>query len=286
MSDYKNLKVVELKEIARSRGLRGWSRLRKAELISFITSVEQRQREEEELERQRQQEEEELEEQRQRLRDERKSKSKARRQAKREEAKREAERRTEAKRTESNQKKQRQENITGERPIGKETKSQRKRRQRLERQAEEAERKSKSQKKKNPKKARKEAKRRHRATKKEAKRRLDTLRQRRLTEPAYADPEEFLDSVRNGVTNVIDGVNGPKKAYAVLKCVLVKHDLKTGVRIFSDFNGHSRTHTITNELGDTYEEMEKCWRAWPSSKKSKRVEAILHQRVGRGLRQI
>ncbi len=31
--------------------------------------------------------------------------------------------------------------------------------------------------------------------------------------------------------------------------------LKTGDRIFSDFNGHSKTHTITAELGGTYEEM-------------------------------
>ncbi len=83
MSDYENLKVVELREIARSRGLRGWYRLRKAELVSFIVSEEQRQREEEELERQRQREEEELEKQRQRersrLRDESQTPSQTRR---------------------------------------------------------------------------------------------------------------------------------------------------------------------------------------------------------------
>ncbi len=49
-----NLKVPELREIARSRGLKGWYRLRKSDLISSIISEEQRQREEEELERQRQ----------------------------------------------------------------------------------------------------------------------------------------------------------------------------------------------------------------------------------------
>ncbi len=147
----------------------------------------------------------------------------------------------------------------------------------MERQAKEAERKSESQRKKNPKKARKEAKRRHRATKKEAKRRLNTLQQRRLTEPArpelnssslnenvqrwfvsgegYTTPEEFLDHIGDGVREVVDGVDGPKKAYAVLKCVLVKHNLRTGDRIFSDFHRHSRTHTITTRLGDTYEEM-------------------------------
>ena len=35
-----NLKVVELREIARSRGLKGWYRLRKSDLISFIMEKE------------------------------------------------------------------------------------------------------------------------------------------------------------------------------------------------------------------------------------------------------
>ena len=118
MSNYRNLKVVELKDIARSRGLRGWSRLRKAELIAFITSAEQRQRGEEELERQQQQREiEEEQQEKERMgkaKAERKAKSKARRQAKREESKREAERRAEVKRIELNKRRQRQENIAGE----------------------------------------------------------------------------------------------------------------------------------------------------------------------------
>ena len=296
MSDYRNLKVVELKDIARSRGLKGWSRLRKAELIAFIALAEQRQRGEEELERQRQRREieerqrqrREIEETRrrqekermERAKEERKVKSKARRQAKREESKREAERRAEVRKIESNQRRQRQENIAGERPIGKETKSQRKQRQRLEKQAKQAEtqrRAHEKAQKKNPKKARKEKKRKHRATKKEAKRKLSQLQQRRLVEPArpenvmnaidgnvrrwfvsgegYVTPEDFLNSVRDGVKEVVDGVVGPKKVYIVLKCVLVKHDLKTGDRVFSDFNGHSKTHTVTAELGETYEEM-------------------------------
>ncbi len=283
MSDYKNLKVVELREIARSRGLRGWYRLRKSELISFIISEEQRQREVEELERQRQREEEELERQRQqeeerrndpvfiaqqrrqkrleevtakaKAKAEKKIKSKARRLAKREKAKLESERRAEVKQTETNQRRQRQENIAGERPSEKETKSQRKRRQRLERRAEEAEKRLKiceqAQKKRNPKKVRKEAKRKHRATKKEDKRKLNTLQQRRsrLTEPArpelvstslnenvrrwfvsgegYKIPDVFLNNIEDGVRNVVDSVSGTKKVYAVLKCTLVKTNLKT-----------------------------------------------------------
>ena len=33
---YKNLKVSDLRDIARSQGFRGWSKLRKDDLISFI----------------------------------------------------------------------------------------------------------------------------------------------------------------------------------------------------------------------------------------------------------
>ena len=42
-----SMKVVELRDIARSRGLKGWYRLRKSDLISFIISEEQRQQREE-----------------------------------------------------------------------------------------------------------------------------------------------------------------------------------------------------------------------------------------------
>ncbi len=277
---YSNKKIKDLREITKSRGLKGWSGLRKYDLINFI----ERKEEERKAEEKQRLEAEKLENQRQRdltkLRDERKAKSKARRQAKREESKREAERRAEVKRIESNQRKQRQENITGERPSGKETKSQRKQRQRLEKQAKQAEsqrRAHEQAQKKNPKRVRKEKKRRHRATKKEAKRKLSDLQQRRLVEPArpepvsnaiegnvrrwfvsgegYVTPKDFLNSVGGGVREVVDGVVGPKKTYAVLKCTLVKHDLKTKNRIFSDFNGHSGTHTVTAELGETYEEM-------------------------------
>ncbi len=282
-----NLKVKELREIARSRGLKGWYRLRKSDLISFITSEERRRQSEATEETKKQLVERHRQERLEKATAEAKAKadkkfkSKARRQAKREESKREAERRAEVRKAESNQRRQRTENIAGERPIEKETKSQRKRRQRLERRAEEAEKRlriyEQAQRKKNPKKARKEKKRQHRATKKEVKRKFRTLQQRQLTEPArpesvtnaingnvrrwtisgegYVIPENFLNSVRDGVKEVVDGVDGPKKAYAVLKCVLVKHNLKTGDRIFSDFNGHSKTHTVTAELGEMYEEM-------------------------------
>ena len=40
MNEYKNLKVSDLRDIAKSRGLRGWTRLRKTNLISFIIDNE------------------------------------------------------------------------------------------------------------------------------------------------------------------------------------------------------------------------------------------------------
>ena len=291
------MKVKDLREIAKSRGLKGYSRLRKSELISFIMSEEERHKNDE-IERRRQERLRKVTAEA-KIKAEKKSKSKARRQAKREEFKREAERRAEVRRNETNLEIQRRENIAGERTNEKETKSQRKRRQRLQRQARQVETQRKAHEKaqkKNPKKNRKEKKKQHRATKKEAKRKLNALQQRRLTEPArpelvsnaiegnvqrwfisgegYTIPSEFLNHTEEGVKEVVDRVSGPKKVYAVLKCVLVKHNLKTGERVFSDFNGHSRTHTITTELGNTYEEM-----------KGKMLESLAkYQKEGSGWR--
>ena len=41
MSVYKNLRVSDLRNIAKFRGLRGWSKLRKGDLISFIADNEE-----------------------------------------------------------------------------------------------------------------------------------------------------------------------------------------------------------------------------------------------------
>ena len=65
----------------------------------------------------------------------------------------------------------------------------------------------------------------------------------------------FLNDIERNVKETVDNVNGPKKVYTTLKCVVVKIDLKTGERIHTNFNGRSKTHTITIQLGDTYEEM-------------------------------
>ena len=120
-----SLRVKELREIARSRGLKGWYRLRKSDLISLIVA------EETQIERRRQEQFEQATAEAN-AKAAKKAKLKARRQAKQEEAKREAERRIEVKRSEANQRKQKRKNITGTRPETKETKSQRKQRKRLE----------------------------------------------------------------------------------------------------------------------------------------------------------
>ncbi len=163
----------------------------------------------------------------------------------------------------------------------KETKSERKQCKRLGKQAKRTEEKQKAhervQKKKNPKKEQKWAKQQCRATKKEARRKFNALQRQRLTEPAqpklvsaalekniqrwfvsgegYKIPSVFLNHTENGVKKVVDSVSGPKKVYTILKCVLVIHTLKTGEKIYADFNGRSKTHIITTQLGDTYEEM-------------------------------
>ena len=41
ISVYKNLRVSDLRDIAKSRGLRGWTKLRKDDLISFIADNEE-----------------------------------------------------------------------------------------------------------------------------------------------------------------------------------------------------------------------------------------------------
>ena len=124
-----SLRVKELREIARSRGLKGWYRLRKSDLISLIVAEEQN--EETQIERRRQERLEQATAEAN-AKAAKKTKSKAQRQAKRVEAKREAERQIELKQAEVNQRKQKRENITGIRPETKDTKSQRKQRKRLE----------------------------------------------------------------------------------------------------------------------------------------------------------
>ncbi len=71
----------------------------------------------------------------------------------------------------------------------------------------------------------------------------------------YLDPEVFLHDVASGVKETVDGVNGPKKVHMNLSCVLEKEDPKTGAKMEDMFGSRSKTQTITLQLGKTYDEM-------------------------------
>ncbi len=71
----------------------------------------------------------------------------------------------------------------------------------------------------------------------------------------YLDPDVFLHDIADGVREVVDGVNGPKKVHLNLSCVLERVDPKTGVKDQDTFGSRSGTHTVTVQLGETYDEM-------------------------------
>ena len=71
----------------------------------------------------------------------------------------------------------------------------------------------------------------------------------------YLDPEVFLHDVASGVKETVDGVSGPRKVHMNLSCVLEKEDPKTGNSMEDTFGARSKTQSITLQLGDTYDEM-------------------------------
>ena len=71
----------------------------------------------------------------------------------------------------------------------------------------------------------------------------------------YLDLDVFLFDIADGVKKVVDGVDVPKKVHMNLSCVLEKEDPRTGVKEQDTFGWRSGTHTITVQLGDTYDEM-------------------------------
>ena len=71
----------------------------------------------------------------------------------------------------------------------------------------------------------------------------------------YLDPHVFLYDIADVVKRLVDGFNWPKKVHMNLSCVLVKEDPKTGAEETDTFGSRSKTHTITVQLGDTYDEM-------------------------------
>ena len=234
--------------------LESWSKLRKAELIALLYQDNEKQR----LERLTQ------------AKADKKARSKANRAAKREEA----QRRAEAKQAETNQRIQRRENAVGVRPSGKETKSQRKQRKQAERRYDQAEAQRVVQEraqKGNPKKERQQRKRAHRAAKKAARRQANTPA---LTEPTlrstaingktkkwfvsgegYKDPRVFLTAAKPSVQKVVDSEEGSKKVHLNLVCTLVKENMVSKQVDTDTFGARSKTHTVTVQLGDTYDEM-------------------------------
>ncbi len=74
----------------------------------------------------------------------------------------------------------------------------------------------------------------------------------------YKDPSVFLNHTEDGAKEKIErknSVDGPRKVYTALKCVLKKTDMKTGIETYTDFVGRSKTHTISLKIEDVYEEM-------------------------------
>ncbi len=71
----------------------------------------------------------------------------------------------------------------------------------------------------------------------------------------YLDPEVFLYDVEEGVKKMVDEVSKSKKVSMSLSCVLEKEDAKTGSKIEDTFGSRSRTKIVTSQLGDAYGEM-------------------------------
>ena len=71
----------------------------------------------------------------------------------------------------------------------------------------------------------------------------------------YKDPDVFLYDIASGVKETVDSVDGPKKVNMNLSCILEKEDPKTGDKEEDTFGARSGTHTVTIQLGETYDEM-------------------------------
>ena len=71
----------------------------------------------------------------------------------------------------------------------------------------------------------------------------------------YLDPHVFLYDIACEVKRLVDSFNWPKKVSMNLSCVLAKDDPRTGVDELDMFGGRSGTYTVTVQLGDMYDEM-------------------------------
>ncbi len=71
----------------------------------------------------------------------------------------------------------------------------------------------------------------------------------------YFDPDVFLYDTEDEVRKLVDGFKWPKKVHMNLSCVLWKEDPRTGAEEEDMFGSRSGTHAITVRLGDKYDEM-------------------------------
>ncbi len=71
----------------------------------------------------------------------------------------------------------------------------------------------------------------------------------------YLDPDVFLHDIGDEVRKLVDGFKWPKKVHMNLSCILSKEDPRTGAEEEDMFGSRSGTHAITVRLGDKYDEM-------------------------------
>ena len=71
----------------------------------------------------------------------------------------------------------------------------------------------------------------------------------------YLDPDVFLHDIEDEVRKLVDGFKWPKKVHMNLSCVLSKEDPRTGAEEEDMFGSRSGAHAITVRLGGTYDEM-------------------------------
>ena len=71
----------------------------------------------------------------------------------------------------------------------------------------------------------------------------------------YLDPDVFLYDTTDEVKKLVDSFNWPKKVHMNLSCILSKEDPRTGAEEEDMFGSRSGTHAITVQLGDKYDEM-------------------------------
>ena len=64
-----------------------------------------------------------------------------------------------------------------------------------------------------------------------------------------------MSNARLTTTNIINNVEGPKKVSTVLVCEMVRHDPKTGKRVFNTTHLRSKTHAITTDINATLAKM-------------------------------